>query len=59
MSGDVSCPGGQFVDWINQLAAEEITGGCGGGNFCPGDPVGRGQMAALLVKAFGLVLYHP
>ena len=56
---DVACPGGPFVDWINQLASENITGGCGGGNYCPGNPVNRGQMAVFLVKTFGLVLYGP
>jgi hypothetical protein len=54
--GDVACPGAQFVDWINQLAAELITGGCGGGNYCPGNSVTRGQMAVFLTKAFGLAL---
>jgi len=48
-------PLGSFaVDWIEALAAEGITGGCGGGNYCPGDPVTRGQMAVFLVRAFGL-----
>jgi hypothetical protein len=36
------------------MAAEGITGGCGAGNFCPGDPVTRGQMAVFLVRAFEL-----
>ena len=40
--------------WIKQLAAEGITGGCGGGNFCPSTPVTRDQMAVFLVKAFSL-----
>jgi hypothetical protein len=31
---DVACPS-TFADWIEQLAAEGITGGCGGGNYCP------------------------
>ena len=31
---DVTCPS-TFADWIEQLAAESITGGCGGGNYCP------------------------
>ncbi|HTY42355.1 MAG TPA: S-layer homology domain-containing protein [Thermoanaerobaculia bacterium] len=48
---DVPCPGGTFVDWVNQLASENITGGCGGGNYCPGNPVTRGQMAVFLLKA--------
>ncbi len=56
---DVACPGGFAVDWIEQLADEGITGGCGGGNYCPGDPNTRGQMAVFLVKTFGLQLYGP
>ena len=54
---DVPCPGAQFVDWINQLVSEEITAGCGGGDYCPEEPVDRGQMAVFLVKTFGMVLY--
>jgi hypothetical protein len=50
---DVACPG-QFTNWIEQLAAESITGGCGGGNYCPLNPNTRGQMAVFLVKTFGL-----
>ncbi|MFY9550166.1 MAG: hypothetical protein WAU32_03370 [Thermoanaerobaculia bacterium] len=41
------------------LALENITGGCGGVNCCPGNPNTRGQMAVFLVKTFGLVLYKP
>ncbi len=48
--GDVPCPGGPFVDWINQLASEGVTGGCGGGNYCPTSPLTRGQMAVFLLK---------
>jgi hypothetical protein len=55
---DVLCPS-LFADWIEQLAAEEITGGCGGGNYCPNNPNTRGQMAVFLVKTFGLELYGP
>jgi hypothetical protein len=47
---DVSCPS-LFADWIEALAAEGITGGCGGGNYCPVSPVRRDQMAAFLLKA--------
>ncbi len=50
---DVTCPS-QFADWIEQLAAEAITGGCGGGNYCPLNPNTRGQMAVFLVKTFKL-----
>ncbi len=48
---DVPCPGGFAVDWIEELAGEQITGGCGGGDFCPNDAVRRDQMAVLLLKA--------
>jgi hypothetical protein len=40
--------------WIEQLSAEGITGGCGGGKFCPTTPVSRAQMAVFLVGAFNL-----
>jgi hypothetical protein len=50
---DVLCPG-TFTDWVEQLAAEAITGGCGGGNYCPGNPSTRGQMAVFIVKTFNL-----
>jgi len=50
---DVPCPS-QFADWIEELAAEQITGGCGNGNYCPLQPVRRDQMAAFLNITFGL-----
>jgi hypothetical protein len=50
---DVTCPS-TFANWIEQLALEQITGGCGGNNYCPLNNVTRGQMAAFLVKAFSL-----
>ncbi|HEX4438881.1 MAG TPA: S-layer homology domain-containing protein [Thermoanaerobaculia bacterium] len=59
MFTDVPCPGAQFVNFINVLATEGITGGCGGGNYCPANAVNRGQMAAFLVKTYGLLLYGP
>jgi len=40
--------------WIKQLAAEGITNGCGGGNYCPDDSVNRAQMAKFLVLTFNL-----
>jgi hypothetical protein len=40
--------------WIEQLAAEGITSGCGNGNYCPTTPVTRDQMAVFLVKNFNL-----
>ena len=50
---DVACPS-TYADWIEKLAADEITGGCGGDNYCPLNIVNRGQMAAFLVKGFSL-----
>ncbi|MBL0343690.1 choice-of-anchor Q domain-containing protein [Candidatus Villigracilis affinis] len=51
--GDV--PLGSFaVNWIEQLAFEGITSGCGGGNYCPDNSVTRAEMAVFLVRAFGL-----
>ena len=40
--------------WIEQLAAEGITGGCGAGIYCPDANVTRAQMAVFLVKTFNL-----
>ncbi|PKN94770.1 MAG: hypothetical protein CVU44_02890 [Chloroflexi bacterium HGW-Chloroflexi-6] len=40
--------------WIEQLAAEGITSGCGGGNYCPELPLTRAQMAVFLVRTFNL-----
>ena len=42
------------VHWIEQLADEGITVGCGGGNYCPDESVTRAQMAVFLVRTFGL-----
>jgi len=51
--GDVPCDSA-FAPWIYELVARGITGGCGGGNYCPADPATRGQMAVFVVKTFGL-----
>jgi hypothetical protein len=53
MFADVPCPS-QFANWIEQLAAENVTGGCGNGNYCPGNDNTRGQMAVFIVKTFSL-----
>ncbi len=46
--------GHPYFQFIEALAAAGITGGCGGGNYCPDAPVTRGQMAVFLAKALGL-----
>ena len=48
---DVPCSS-PFAPWIEALAAGGITGGCGGNNYCPLNPVTRGQMAVLVWKTF-------
>jgi len=40
-----------FESSINRVAAADITGGCGGGKYCPLANVTRGQMAAFLHRA--------
>jgi hypothetical protein len=40
--------------FVEALVAAGITGGCGGGNYCPDDAVTRGQMAVFLAVALGL-----
>ncbi len=53
---DVACPGAPAVDFIEQLAAEQITGGCNVAPplYCPDNSSTRGQMAVFIIKTFGL-----
>jgi hypothetical protein len=50
---DVPTSHPQF-QFIEALAESGITVGCGGGNYCPNNPLTRGQMAVFLAKALGL-----
>lgn len=50
---DVPTTSGQFK-FVEALVAAGVTAGCGGGNFCPNDPVTRGQMAVFLASALGM-----
>jgi hypothetical protein len=43
-----------FFPFVEALVAAGITAGCGGGNYCPDNPVTRGQMAKFLSTALGL-----
>jgi Beta-propeller repeat/S-layer homology domain len=45
--------------WIKQLATEGITGGCGSGDYCPGSPVTRAQMAVFLLRSKYGASYAP
>jgi len=56
--GDVVCPS-TYANWIQALAVEGVTGGCGGGNYCPTSPVRRDQMAVFLLKAEHGSAYTP
>jgi len=47
-----------FCPYIEELSRRGITGGCGSGNFCPGDPVTRQQMAVFLVKGIFPEPFH-
>ncbi len=44
-------PGHPFHNDIVAIAQSDITAGCGGGNYCPADPVTRAQMAVFLLKS--------
>ncbi len=46
--------GSSFKDSIVWLAQAGITGGCGGGRFCPTAPVTRQQMASFLARGLQL-----
>ena len=50
---DVPTNNPQFK-FVEALVSAGITAGCGGGNFCPSQPVTRGQMAVFLASALGL-----
>lgn len=43
-----------YFRWIEAIAAAGITAGCGGGMYCPDQPVTRAQMAVFLAVALGL-----
>jgi len=53
-------PAGAFAAaWIEQLAREGITGGCGSGKYCPGNPVLRSQMSIFLLRGKYGAAYNP
>jgi len=52
-------PGNQFAPFITQLACAGITGGCGGGNYCPNSAVTRAQMAVFLVRGINGSDFNP
>jgi hypothetical protein len=44
-------PGHPYHAFVNTLGRNAVTSGCGGGNYCPGDPVAREQMAVFLLRS--------
>jgi hypothetical protein len=51
--------GSPFCPWIEELARRGVVSGCGGGNYCPAQPVTREQMAVFIAVGFGLSLSGP
>ena len=48
-----------FHDFVNTVARNGITAGCGGGNYCPDASVTRAQMAVFLLKSEHGAAYAP
>ena len=48
-----------FCRWVEELYNRGVVAGCGGGNYCPTNPVTREQMGVFLTLTFNLVLYGP
>lgn len=46
--------GNPQFQFVEALVKSGVTAGCGGANYCPNNPVTRGQMAVFLAKALGL-----
>jgi hypothetical protein len=48
-----------YCRWIEELVRRGVVAGCGGGKFCPDEPVTREQMAVFIVLTYGLGIYEP
>jgi hypothetical protein len=48
-----------YCRFIEELANRGVVAGCGGGNYCPTEPVTREQMAVLVSRTFELSVYGP
>jgi hypothetical protein len=59
--GDVVCESTPNADWIEQLYAEGVTGGCSADPllYCPFDSVTRAQMAVFIIRALDGPDYEP
>ena len=58
MFGDVPASS-PFCRYVEELARRSVVIGCGGGNYCPTQPVTREQMGVFISATFGLTLYGP
>jgi hypothetical protein len=58
MFGDVPASS-PFCDVIEELARRGVTGGCGGGNYCPTTGVSRAQMSVFLLRTLDPALNPP
>jgi len=48
-------PAGYWAaSWIELLVREGVTAGCGGGLYCPENPLTRAEMGVFLVRTFSL-----
>jgi len=56
MFGDVPASS-PYCRWIEELARRGVVTGCGGGDYCPAQPVSRDQMSVFISATFGLTLY--
>jgi hypothetical protein len=53
-------PAGHWAaSWIEELLVEGITSGCGSGQFCPGNPITRAEMAVMLLVTKHGAGYQP
>jgi hypothetical protein len=52
--------GNAFFSWIQKMGQLGITNGCAAGQYCPNDPVTRGQMAVFIMRGtFNQLLSAP
>jgi Divergent InlB B-repeat domain/S-layer homology domain len=45
--------------WVQELVRRGVTSGCGGGQYCPGNPVTRSQMSVFLLSTWHGPGYAP
>jgi S-layer homology domain len=48
-----------FCRWVEELARRGVVAGCGGGNYCPTNPVTREQMAVFVLRTLDPALQPP